>query len=98
MTTAHPVPPEEGHGDNNGYQQHSGIQLPSVHCQDYNPHESPATTARRYRNSSYFMADQLRTSEALNDFRLTKTVVQNMPQFSLRHQLDFAIRTANLTD
>ncbi len=59
---------------------------------DYLPQEPPSKTARRYRSSSYFLEDQLRTSEAVNDFRMTKTIVQNLPQFSLKSQLEFAVR------
>ncbi len=63
-------------------------------CSDYLPQEPPSKTARRYRSSSYFLEDQLRTSEAVNDFRMTKTIVQNLPQFSLKSQLEFAVRYA----
>lgn len=86
-----PLPPDDSNQNHEGAKQHNELG-------EYNPHESPAMTAKRYRSSNYFLADQLKTSEALNDFRLTKTIVQNMPQFSLRHQLDFAIRYANLSD
>ncbi|MFN8614564.1 MAG: hypothetical protein U0003_01460 [Vampirovibrionales bacterium] len=59
---------------------------------DYLPQEPPSVTAKRYRNSRYFLEDQLKRSEALNDFRHTKTMVNNLPQFSLRSQLAFAIQ------
>lgn len=63
---------------------------------DYCPQEPPSKTARRYRSSSYFLEDQLKRSDALNEFRLTKTIVNNLPQFSLQHQLEFAVQYANL--
>ncbi|MDH4378297.1 MAG: hypothetical protein QE263_00110 [Vampirovibrionales bacterium] len=59
---------------------------------DYSPQEPPSVTARRYRSSTYFLEDQLKRSEALNDFRQTKTLVNNLPQFSLRSQLAFALQ------
>lgn len=44
---------------------------------DLEPH---AVTARRYRNSQYFLADQLRCSQAVNDYRNVRTFANSLSQ------------------
>lgn len=44
---------------------------------------------RRYRTSHYFLADQLRCSEAAADFRSVKNLLNNTPSFSTRGAFRF---------
>jgi hypothetical protein len=50
---------------------------------------------RRYRTSKYFLEDQLRCSEAIQDFRTVKNLLAQTPQFNLRGTFKFA--TVNIT-
>jgi hypothetical protein len=42
---------------------------------------------RRYRESNYFLADQLRYSEDVQDFRSVKQSIARSPFFNLQHQV-----------
>jgi hypothetical protein len=45
---------------------------------------------RRYRTSKYFLEDQLRCSEAVQDFRTVKSVLSNTSLFTVRQAFRFA--------
>ena len=45
---------------------------------------------RRYRTTKYFLEDQLRCSEAVQDFRTVKNLLDKTPQFNLRQTFQFA--------
>jgi hypothetical protein len=45
----------------------------------------------RYRTSKYFLADQLRYSEAVNDFRSVRASISHLPQMNLLNRLQFAL-------
>ena len=45
----------------------------------------------RYRTNNYFLANQLRYSEAVNDFRSVRSSVDSLPQMSLINRLQFAL-------
>jgi hypothetical protein len=51
---------------------------------------------RRYRTSKYFLNDQLRYSEAIQDIQSVKTTLCKLPQFSLRQAFHFATETVNI--
>jgi hypothetical protein len=44
---------------------------------------------QRYRNSKYFLEDQLRCSEAAADFRSVKELVGRAPSFCIRSTFRF---------
>lgn len=49
---------------------------------------------RRYRTSKYFLEDQLRCSEAAEDFRSIKNLMSNSQSFSLMGAFRFQMATA----
>ncbi len=65
-----------------------------AHCEQkkeiaYSEYEPHSVTAKRYRTSNYFLNDQLKCSEAIHDFQSVKTLVNGLPQFSLRSKFEF---------
>ncbi len=51
--------------------------------------EHLATTGLRYRNSKYFLRDQLRCSDAVSDFQSVKTLIRHTQAFSGQGALRF---------
>ncbi|MBX2860928.1 MAG: hypothetical protein KTR14_06820 [Vampirovibrio sp.] len=49
---------------------------------------------RRYRSSKFFLEDQLRCSEAVNDFKTVKNFMQRTPQFGIKPAFQFALSPA----
>ena len=47
---------------------------------------------RRYRNSNYFLEDQLRCSEAVSDFKSVRSLVEKAQGFSLRNAFQFQLQ------
>jgi len=45
----------------------------------YSQYESPLVTGRRYRESRYFLNDQLKQSESLQDFQALREQLQQVP-------------------
>lgn len=55
-------------------------------------HRSPTIILpceRRYRTHTYFLADQLRCSDALEDFRSVKALAEQLQVFSLTQVFQF---------
>ncbi|MBK8191019.1 MAG: hypothetical protein IPK79_11280 [Vampirovibrionales bacterium] len=46
----------------------------------YSPLEPQAVTARRYRNSRYFLEDQLRCSQTVDDYRTIRSFANSLNQ------------------
>ncbi len=55
----------------------------------YSEYEPQSVTTKRYRTSKYFLKDQLRCSEAIHDFQSVRSLVNELPQFSLRSKFEF---------
>jgi hypothetical protein len=54
-----------------------------------NPVDHPKVVDWRYRSSGYFLEDQLRQSEAAQDFRSVKRLLSTLVRLSLRTSYEF---------
>ncbi|MBY0450903.1 MAG: hypothetical protein K2X01_09800 [Cyanobacteria bacterium] len=59
------------------------------HLADPHLYEHPSTLSRRYRGSSYFLQDQLRCSEAVQEFRSIRHFIKHLAVPELRDTFRF---------
>lgn len=64
-----------------------------AHPPEHEPEKLALPCDRRYRNSKYFLQDQLRCSEAAADFRSVKELVANATAFNFNQAFQFQTQT-----